>query len=85
MKKIVIEGGTKLRGSIDISGSKNSSLPILAATLLIDEKITLTNVPIVKDILTMINLLETLGKKIKIKKNKLEISSTNKKKLFCKV
>ena len=67
MKKIVIEGGTKLRGSIDISGSKNSSLPILAATLLIDEKITLTNVPIVKDILTMINLLETLGKKIKIK------------------
>ena len=46
MKKIVIEGGTKLRGSIDISGSKNSSLPILAATLLIDEKITLTNVKI---------------------------------------
>jgi len=84
MKKIVIEGGTKLRGSINISGSKNSSLPILAATLLIDEKITLTNVPIVKDILTMINLLETLGKKIKIKKNKLEISSTNKKNYFAK-
>ena len=41
MKKIVIEGGAKLQGSINISGSKNSSLPILAATLLIDEKIIL--------------------------------------------
>ena len=79
MKKIVIYGGYKLRGSIDISGSKNSSLPILAATLLIDEKIILRNVPMVKDILTMISLLETLGKKIKIKKNELEIMSKKKK------
>tara|TARA_A100001011_G_scaffold397519_1_gene498766 strand:- start:5872 stop:7128 length:1257 start_codon:yes stop_codon:yes gene_type:complete len=84
MKKIVIEGGAKLRGSIDISGSKNSSLPILAATLLIDEKIILKNVPMVKDILTMVNLLETLGKKIKINKNILEITSKKKKKYFAK-
>jgi len=49
---------------------KNASLPILAATLLIDQKIILENVPIVKDILTMANLLETLGKKIKINKNR---------------
>ena len=48
MKKIVIQGGYKLRGSIDISGSKNASLPILAATLLIDQKIILENVPMVK-------------------------------------
>ena len=54
MKKIVIEGGAKLRGSINISGSKNASLPILAATLLIDQKIILDNVPMVKDILTMV-------------------------------
>ena len=78
MKKIVIEGGAKLRGSINISGSKNASLPILAATLLIDQKIILDNVPMVKDILTMVSLLETLGKKIKIKKNKLEIVSKKK-------
>ena len=84
MKKIVIHGGYKLRGSIDISGSKNSSLPILAATLLIDQKIILRNVPMVKDILTMISLLETLGKKIKIKKNELEIISKKKKNYFAK-
>ena len=79
MKKIVIQGGAKLHGSINISGSKNASLPILAATLLIDEKIILSNVPMVKDILTMVKLLETLGKKIKVKKNTLEITSKNKK------
>ena len=84
MKKIVIEGGAKLQGSINISGSKNSSLPILAATLLIDEKIILNNVPNVKDILTMVSLLETLGKKIKIKNNTLEITSTNKPSYFAK-
>jgi len=84
MKKIVIQGGAKLHGSINISGSKNASLPILAATLLIDEKITLSNVPIVKDILTMISLLETLGKKIKVKKNILEITSKNKKSYVAK-
>ena len=84
MKKIVIQGGAKLHGSINISGSKNASLPILAATLLIDEKIILSNVPIVKDILTMVSLLETLGKKVKVKSNTLEITSKNKKNYLAK-
>jgi len=84
MKKIVIQGGVKLHGSINISGSKNASLPILAATLLIDEKIILSNVPIVKDILTMVSLLETLGKKVKVKRNSLEITSKNKKNYVAK-
>ena len=84
MKKIVIQGGAKLHGSINISGSKNASLPILAATLLIDEKIILSNVPIVKDILTMVSLLETLGKKVKVKRNSLEITSKNKKNYVAK-
>ena len=66
MKKIVIDGGTKLRGSMRISGSKNASLPILAASILFNNKITLKNVPRVRDIFTMIKLLETLGKKISI-------------------
>ena len=84
MKKIIIKGGAKLHGSINISGSKNASLPILAATLLIEEKVTLHNVPLVRDILTMASLLESLGKSIKIKKNTLEIKSQKKKNFFAK-
>ena len=84
MKKIIIRGGCKLHGSINISSSKNASLPILAATLLFEEKVILENVPMVKDILTMINLLETLGKKIIVKKNQVTILNTNKKKYFAK-
>ena len=84
MKKIIIKGGAKLHGSINISGSKNACLPILAATLLIEEKVTLHNVPLVRDILTMVSLLESLGKSIKIKKNILEIKSQKKKNFFAK-
>ena len=58
----------KLRGTIDISGSKNASLPILAATLLIDQKIILENVPMVKDILTMVSPFRNFRKKNKNKK-----------------
>jgi UDP-N-acetylglucosamine enolpyruvyl transferase len=64
MKQLIIQGGKKLYGSIAISGSKNASLPILAASLLIDEIIILRNIPNVKDILTMKTLLESIGKKI---------------------
>ena len=64
MKKLVIQGGKKLIGNIDISGSKNSTLPILAATLLFDEKVILKNIPFVRDIVTMCKLLENISKKI---------------------
>ena len=77
MKKLEVFGAAKLKGQIRISGSKNASLPILAATLLSDKKIFLTNLPKVKDIETMILLLKSLGstiekdeKKIIIKNNK---------------
>ena len=70
MKKLEIFGATKLKGQIRISGSKNASLPILAATLLSDKKISLTNLPRVKDVETMIKLLESMGSKIKISKNR---------------
>ena len=73
MKKLVIQGGKKLYGTINISGSKNASLPILAASLLIDEVITLKNIPNVKDILTMIVLLENIGKKIEFSAAKNEV------------
>jgi len=61
MKKFVIKGPAKLTGAIDISGSKNSALPILAATLLTDEEVVLRNIPRLKDIETMSRLLRCLG------------------------
>ena len=64
MKKLEVFGGAKLKGQIIISGSKNASLPILAATLLSNKKIHLKNLPKVKDIETMIKLLKSLGSSI---------------------
>ena len=66
MQKLEVFGANKLKGEIIISGSKNASLPILAATLLSDKKVYLNNLPKVKDIETMINLLQSLGSKIKL-------------------
>ena len=76
MKKLVIKGKKKLSGTILISGSKNATLPILAATLISNKKITLTNIPFVQDVNTMINLLKFIGLKIDINsiKKKLIIS-----------
>ena len=80
MQKLIIKGKKKLSGSINISGSKNATLPILAATLLSDKAITLKNVPLVQDVHTMINLLKFIGLNIQIskKKNTLKISSNKK-------
>ena len=81
MQKLEINGGKKISGTIKISGSKNATLPILASTILADKKIILTNIPIVKDVETMVNLLKTLGSKIKLNKKKKKIEIENKKKL----
>jgi len=80
MQKLIIKGKKKLFGSIDISGSKNATLPILAATLLTDKAVTLKNIPLVQDVYTMINLLKFIGLNIKIskKKNILRTSSNRK-------
>jgi len=61
MDKIVIQGGRPLRGKVKISGSKNSALPLMAASLLTKERVVLTNVPNLMDIRTMIKLLNHLG------------------------
>jgi len=79
MKKLEVFGEVKLKGQIRISGSKNASLPILAATLLSDKKIYLTNLPRVKDVETMIKLLESMGSKVKVSKNKNSIVIQNNK------
>ena len=61
MDKLLISGGTPLEGSLRISGAKNAALPILAATLLADEPVTIGNAPHLHDITTMIGLLGCLG------------------------
>ena len=75
MQKLVINGGKPLKGEVIISGSKNASLPALAATLLTDEPCVLKNVPRVSDIDTMSNLLMTLGKDVRREKDALIIRS----------
>lgn len=69
MDKIIIIGGKKLKGAVEVNGSKNAALPILTAALLTDEKCIIENVPDLRDIDTVVALLENLGKKI-IRKNK---------------
>ena len=76
MEKLEVFGASKLKGQVRISGSKNASLPILAATLLSDKKIILSNLPKVKDIETMLSLLKSLGSKIKINKSIIEIDNS---------
>ena len=82
MQKLEVLGANKLKGQINISGSKNASLPILASSLLSNKKIYLNNLPRVKDIETMINLLKSLGSKIEFKKKKVIIDNSNQKKNF---
>ena len=81
MDKFVIKGPSKIKGDIRISGSKNAALPILAATLLFSKPVELKNVPNVRDIQTMLNLLRFFKKKIKISKNKNTIKIYNSKKI----
>jgi UDP-N-acetylglucosamine 1-carboxyvinyltransferase len=59
--KLVIRGGNRLSGELRISGAKNAALPILAATLLADEPVTIRNLPHLHDITTMIELLGCMG------------------------
>src|SRR5258707_8477921 len=61
MEKFVIEGGTRLSGTIVPAGNKNGALPILAACLLTDDEVTLRNVPKIRDVEAMMMLLEGLG------------------------
>ena len=79
MQKLIIKGKKTLSGSIKISGSKNATLPILAAAILTDKTLILKNIPFVQDVYTMINLLKFIGLSVKVskKKNTLNIS-TNK-------
>ena len=81
MQKLEITGGRKISGTIAISGSKNATLPILAATILTNKKVTVKNVPLVKDVLTMAELLSTMGSTVKLDKKRKKIEIVNKKPL----
>ncbi len=77
MQKLIIKGRKKLSGKISISGSKNATLPILAASILADH-VKIKNAPMVKDIFTMIDLLNFIGLKTKLIKKQKTIEIFNK-------
>ena len=80
MDKFIVKGPCKIKGEISISGSKNAALPILASTILFEKEVIIKNLPRVKDIDTMINLLKSLGSEIKFNKNRKIVKITKKKK-----
>lgn len=75
MYKLVIEGGHKLFGEVEISGAKNSALPIMSASILIEDDVILHNVPDLEDIKVMKTLLEKLGKEVIFSNNTMIIKT----------
>ena len=73
MDKLVVEGGKRLEGSVEISGAKNASLPILAATVLSKERSVIKNVPQVADVFTMVKILKSLGAKVQHSGSTVEV------------
>ena len=81
MQKLKIEGGKEISGTIVISGSKNATLPILASTILTNKKVIIKNIPIVRDVETMADLLTAIGSSIKFNKKEKKIEILNNKPL----
>lgn len=77
MKKIKINGGKELKGTIKISGAKNSAVALVPASLLSDGVVTIDNVPNISDIDALNEILEYLGAKVKREDNKMIIDQTN--------
>ena len=78
MDKLLIEGGSSLSGQVTISGAKNAALPILAGTLLAGEPVTVSNVPHLKDVTTMLSLLQMMGVQVTVDDRlKVEIDARN--------
>lgn len=76
MLKLIIQGGKKLEGEVQISGSKNAALPIIAGTVLIKGKTTLYNVPNIQDVQTMFEIIKDIGGKVTKKNNKIIIDTS---------
>ena len=78
MKKIIIKGGNKLRGTVNISGFKNAALPIMVATILTKDKCIIENLPMIRDVDCLKEILIKIGAKVKlIEKGAMEIDTTN--------
>jgi len=78
MESFVIEGGTPLGGRVAAAGNKNGALPILAATLLASEPVTLSNVPRIRDVDTMVALLADIGAEVEwLGPNEIRIDASN--------
>ncbi len=75
MDKLIVEGGYKLKGTVNVSGSKNASLPILAAALLTDEPVRISRVPDVSDTNYMIQILSQLGASVERSSGTVRIDS----------
>jgi UDP-N-acetylglucosamine 1-carboxyvinyltransferase len=78
MDKLLIEGGVPLTGEIGVSGAKNATLPILTAALLTGERLTVSNVPHLRDVTTMLNLLAQMGVAVSMdEKLGVELAASN--------
>lgn len=75
MSSLLVRGGAKLIGTVAAQGSKNAALPILAATLLVKEPVTLQNCPRLRDVGNMLHILETLGCTVSRQGNDLIVDS----------
>ena len=74
MDKLVIEGGFPLKGEVEISGAENAALPILAATLLTDERCVIKNAPSLRDVSTMLKILRSLGVKVQMQNSRIVVT-----------
>lgn len=76
MKKFIVKGGRPLKGTVQISGSKNAALPIICAALMSKKPVTLKNIPDIADIHSLITILENFGAKISFKDHVMEIDAS---------
>ena len=77
MQKLIIRGGASLAGEVRVSGAKNAALPILCASLLTPETLTIDNVPYLNDVTTMLSLLRQMGINITVDGKRAELTAAH--------
>ena len=77
MDKIIVTGGQRLEGMVELSGAKNAALPVMAAALLAEGKTVIENVPFLKDVRTMVDILNVLGAKTNFSNGRLTVEVIN--------
>ena len=77
-EKFIINGGKMLQGTIEVMGSKNAALPILAATILTKEPCIIGNVPLIEDVMRLIDIIKSMGAKVEwLEERKIKIECKN--------